>query len=723
MAEKTIDYIKLPDGETYKIGGGSGFNLFDTKISDHILEGEEALGWALQGTYVTKTEYPDAYNRILNKYNDANNTIEPLAQMYKTVGSPTYSSIDGNLSGFTTTAYGYMDIAVPKNNTLNIETEFQLKLLGAYTVISHKNTSNFIATTADGYITFSVTMSDSSVVTATGTKALSVNKKYKAVFERTATEFKLSVYNGETLVDSISATVDSSLNIGTDSYTTYYIGVNKSVGVVFNGYINITKTAFYIGNSYYPCTINAYVNSNGIKIYDTYNKTYIDSIYTNTGIADYYGIDLVNERIFLPRNDKFVQLTGDTSKVNKTIEAGLPNIVATWQGGRSSGSASFVDPTGAIAKGDGFDSYSTGTADLYNMTFDASRSSSVYGKSSTVQPPSSLKLLYYCVGNTKVESAVSNVTEITTSENDTLPLFYSFYSQEDMTTTGAYVNASLGSWLSGNVYTTAYNELVKKLGTDNVKANTDTYTDYDFVVNQDDITFRLPLKNCNEDLADWENAVTITAPYTASENGYITGYTATQGDVYYCVNGVRVGISSGTGTWASRGNIQVLIKKGDVFTIEGNVTDFKIFKFIPAIGNGNLYYKVANAVTNLEILDAGKVMNALNTVVPDNASLISSYGMPSTNSINLTLGATGTQYTAPANGWVIVELNSSKLAELSINAYCGSSYISYTTFNPWDSNYPLRVSAPVTKGSKFQVWYTNLVTKNRFQFIYAQGEV
>jgi hypothetical protein len=102
------------------------------------------------------------------------------------------------------------------------------------------------------------------------------------------------------------------------------------------------------------------------------------------------------------------------------------------------------------------------------------------------------------VGNTNAESAITNVTEITTSENDTLPLFYNFYSQEDMTTTGAYVNASSGSWLSGNVYPTAYVELVKKLGTDNVKAVTDSYTDYDFVVNQDNMTFRLPLKNGQE---------------------------------------------------------------------------------------------------------------------------------------------------------------------------------------------------------------------------------
>ena len=50
---------------------GSAFNLFDTKLADHILEGDEALGWALQGTTVYKTDYPDFYERCLQEYNNS----------------------------------------------------------------------------------------------------------------------------------------------------------------------------------------------------------------------------------------------------------------------------------------------------------------------------------------------------------------------------------------------------------------------------------------------------------------------------------------------------------------------------------------------------------------------------------------------------------------------------------------------------------------------------
>jgi hypothetical protein len=60
--------------EEFKSGGGSSFNLFDTKISDHILEGEEAIGWMLQGSYVNGAVYPDFYAKCIAEYNEATET-------------------------------------------------------------------------------------------------------------------------------------------------------------------------------------------------------------------------------------------------------------------------------------------------------------------------------------------------------------------------------------------------------------------------------------------------------------------------------------------------------------------------------------------------------------------------------------------------------------------------------------------------------------------------
>lgn len=83
-----------------------------------------------------------------------------------------------------------------------------------------------------------------------------------------------------------------------------------------------TSTEITLGSS----IITMYINGNGHKFYDIADKDVVDTWYNTYGIADFYGVDTKNERIFLPRNDKFIQLTSDTSKVNDCIEAGLPNI-------------------------------------------------------------------------------------------------------------------------------------------------------------------------------------------------------------------------------------------------------------------------------------------------------------------------------------------------------------------------------------------------------------
>lgn len=55
-----------------KVGLG-GFNLFDTKITDHILQGNDAVGWLLQGSLVTMV-YPDAVNKIKELYEGGTDT-------------------------------------------------------------------------------------------------------------------------------------------------------------------------------------------------------------------------------------------------------------------------------------------------------------------------------------------------------------------------------------------------------------------------------------------------------------------------------------------------------------------------------------------------------------------------------------------------------------------------------------------------------------------------
>ena len=456
MAEKTINYIKLPDGETYRVGGGSGFNLFDTKISDHILEGEEALGWALQGTYVYK---------------------EGVA------GSRT----------------GYADF-----------------------------------------------------------------------------------YEGCVSVKDLS-----------------------------------TATETTLGDS--PITL--YNHANGHKFYDIADKEVVDTFYNAMGSAWFYGIDTENERIFLPR-DKYFAVTGGVmgngmtlGLTDRTSYAGLTASYAQAVNLNMTDTSVYGDPIGTA----GSSTWVTSGIKSLGVTTDST-------KSGITLEPNENKYLYICVGNTKVESAISNVTEITTSENDTLPLFYNFYSKEDMTTTGAYVNASLGSWLSGNVYTTAYNELVNKLGTGNVKANTDSYTDYDFVVNQDDMTFRLPIKNGQEIMFATGvkgNGTTIGLTDGTKNAGMIFAHSSADLKPRTNAYGLPIGSSYTDSSFGSSNITMGLTTDSTKSGIELDTENITI------PDGWNLYYKVANAVTNLELLDVAKITTALNTKLDENDKQeIVSWGMP-----------------------------------------------------------------------------------------------
>ena len=100
-------------------------------------------------------------------------------------------------------------------------------------------------------------------------------------------------------------------------------------------------------------------------------------------------------------------------------------------------------------------------------------------------------------------------------------------------------------------------------------------------------------------------------------------------------------------------------------------------------------------------------------------SEVSGWGMPSGKQIDLTLGASGTEYTAPANGWVSV----CKTATASNqNLDIGGGGIGFDTHSSSNGQW-LCASIPVRKGTTFYVNYTAGGATNWFRFRYAQGEV
>ena len=82
---------------------------------------------------------------------------------------------------------------------------------------------------------------------------------------------------------------------------------------------------------------------------------------------------------------KFLQMINDSQTLGQNIKAGLPNITGHFGGvaGTSVSGAFSIDKTDiSLASG------TNGTRQY--LSFNASRSSSIYGKSNTVQPPASI---------------------------------------------------------------------------------------------------------------------------------------------------------------------------------------------------------------------------------------------------------------------------------------------------------------------------------------------
>lgn len=170
-------------------------------------------------------------------------------------------------------------------------------------------------------------------------------------------------------------------------------------------------------------TVYYTVAPDGHKICVQDNEANVQALYEKTGIAWYYIVDVENKRFKLPRT-KFA-FTGLRSSVGTYVEAGLPNItgqVAMYLA--NVGSLGVNIASGAFAKA-GSENLPTATktgteSTTVNTRFDfnASRSSSIYGKSSTVQPKATQMYLYFFVGNYTKDQYTVDIGKVSELIND-----------------------------------------------------------------------------------------------------------------------------------------------------------------------------------------------------------------------------------------------------------------------------------------------------------------
>ena len=408
---------------------GDGFNLFDTKISDHILTGDEAIGWVLQGSLVTNT-YPDAISRIKQEYNEGTNE--------------TYLEItDIVLPTFTANTTNGITVSDSRNNTnaWNLITGVNSKQIGSW----------------DTYW-FNIDYGQDVVLTQYSIKADSNSQP------EYPTDWTLQASNDGSIWEIIDTqteqvfTLGQERNFSIDNETAYnQYRLVFSNGLTSSGGGELGKLSF----SAYKIDLqfNYKKHSNGHKIADISQKSELDKYYNSYGMCNFYILDSSNNQFYLPRSKYTYQITDNVNNVFDRQDAGLPNITGSFYGGLGSythyGDGAFYETDiNAVTDRIG----SQGNITKHRFGFDASRISSIYGNSNTVQPPGILYLLYYKVGNTVTNDSqidIGNVlSDLNVIENQkadkdlsncTKPYITEIY-QNDMFGYVTYSNGFIEQW-------------------------------------------------------------------------------------------------------------------------------------------------------------------------------------------------------------------------------------------------------------------------------------
>ena len=202
-------------------------------------------------------------------------------------------------------------------------------------------------------------------------------------------------------------------------------------------------------------------------------------------VFNYNGADIVSVR--LPRVVN-VQGLFDLQNLGMTVSAGLPD---------HNHSTHFAYSNVKFVGGDGTkDDFIRPKKIATNVaSTNASASNPIYGNSDTVQQEA-IQYPYFIQIATGSETENNIINEI--ELNNPYSLFDSKYSDHELNNLSWL--KSEGQWNAKAVYPTAYDKLLKVYnGTEtvaglSVKLSTETYTDYDFVLNTANETFRLPIK-------------------------------------------------------------------------------------------------------------------------------------------------------------------------------------------------------------------------------------
>lgn len=115
----------------------------------------------------------------------------------------------------------------------------------------------------------------------------------------------------------------------------------------------------------------------------------------------------------------------------------------------------------------------------------------------------------------------------------------------------------------------------------------------------------------------------------------------------------------------------------------------------------------------------GFALTGLSNITAAGKEVCANMPMPSSLTINIPIGASGTEYTAPADGYYYAYVTANNTGGwMNITNMTAGSMSSEGT--GWVAGAIPKVFMPVSKGSKVRLYY-DAVTVNYFKFCYAEG--
>lgn len=379
------------------------------------------------------------------------------------------------------------------------------------------------------------------------------------------------------------------------------------------------------------------VQATNPEYFTTESNWQTESALAIDGCVYKYVLDEDNATVRLPKYPEYVEINASNTTVpvkgngmTLGMTNGTTNAGACQVSTNNIGMVIRTEPYGKNVGQTALDGNVTANTSI-GITTDSSKSG-IIADTSNVLKQTKLKLYYFIQIATGAETEVNIINEI--ELNNPYTLFDSKYSDHQLF--NASWLRSQGQYNPKAIYVKAYEALQVEYNSQvavgstvelpsgtqytkqglSVKLSTETYNDYDFVLNTSDETFRLPIKTklASSNSVKWSSKINknLETTYTADTSGYViyTGKAtgATSGTAFIYINGVEIAKDTHNAD-NDEAHFYIPISKGDTYRITDSAGSLYYF-FVPLnddLNNLYLYYYVGETVQNANLIDAGRL--------------------------------------------------------------------------------------------------------------------